>query len=216
MGRFGRGLGVAAIALAVAGGAAACAKTVDGSASAQPGAKVTTAPSSGPQQPSGSQQPSDSQPPSSDDLSQAAQQACSSLPKDAVTSSFGVTGVSITADSGTTLQGGIKQIKCVITAQGGFRANVVVQVYPPQLITTADQYVTILKREFPNVKTMSVPGADVGGTFQQTVQGNLVDEGFAAKQDPSSNSVEVLLAGIADGPGVQPKLISFVDALAKT
>lgn len=194
------------VALAVAGGAGACATTVTGSATAAPGAKAGAgAPSSG------------SQPPSSGDnaLSQAAQKACAELPRDAVTAAFGVTGVTVTADSGQTLPGGIQQIKCVIGAKGGFRVNVVVQVWPPQLITTADQFVTALRQQFSDVRTMPVPGADIGGTFQETEQGNLVDEGFAAKKDPGSTSIEVVLAGIADTPGIQPKLIQFVAALAK-
>lgn len=204
MGWLGQGLGVAAVALVVAG----CATTVTGSASAVPGVK--------PSPPSSSQQPpSSSQPPSGKDLSQAARQACGQLPKDAVTSSFGVTGVTVTADSGTVLPGGIQQIKCVIDAQGGFRANVVVQVYPPRLLTGADQYVTILKQRFADVHTLSIPGADAAGTFQETVQGNLVDEGFAAKKDADNSSIDVLIAGVADTPGIQPKLIAFVSALAK-
>ncbi|HEX3646781.1 MAG TPA: hypothetical protein VHV49_00050, partial [Pseudonocardiaceae bacterium] len=115
-------MGLAAVVLAVAGSAGACARTVSGSAAAVPGAKpdVSVAPPS-----------SGSQPPSGGNLSQAAQQACARLPKDAVTTAFGVTGVTVTADSGVTLAGGIQQIKCVIDAKGGFRANVVVQVYPP-------------------------------------------------------------------------------------
>ena len=207
MGRWGRGLGIAAVALMVAGGAGACARTVTGSAAAVPGVK--------PSAPSSSQPPSSGSQPPSTDLSQAAQQACGQLPKDAVTSSFGVTGVTVTADSGTVLPGGIQQIKCVIDAQGGFRANVVVQVYPPQLLTDPNQYVTILRQRFTDVRTLSIPGADAAGTFQETVQGNLVDEGFAAKKDTDSSTIDVLLAGVADSPGIQPKLIAFVTALAK-
>lgn len=202
--RVRRGLGAAAVALAVAGGAGACATTITGSASPTPGGKAGP-PSSG------------SQPPSGDpSLSQAAQKSCSGLPKDAVTSSFGVTGVTVTADSGQVLPGGIKQIKCVIGAQGGFRANVVVQVWPPHLLPTTDQYVQVLRQQFSHVRTVQIPGADIGGTFQETDQGNLVDEGFAAKKDPESSSVEVLIAGVADTPGIQSKLIAFVTALAKT
>jgi hypothetical protein len=203
--RVRRGVGAAAVALAVAGGAGACATTVTGSATAAPGAKAGAgAPSSG------------SQPPSSDKaLSQAAQQSCAELPKDAVTTAFGATGVTVTSAGGQTLPGGIQQIKCVIDGKGGFRVNVVVQVWPPKLITTADQFVSALRQQFSDVRTMPIPDADIGGTFQETEQGTLVDEGFAAKKDPGSTSVEVLLAGIADSPGIQPKLIQFVAALAK-
>ena len=63
----------------------------------------------------------------SGDLSPQAQQTCALLPKDSVKSAFGVPDVAVAADSGTTLDGGIKQIKCVITSTSGFRANVVVQ-----------------------------------------------------------------------------------------
>lgn len=205
LGRVGRGLGVAAVALAVASGASGCGKTVTGTAEAAAGARTTTpSPSGGSEFPSGG-----------NDLSQAARQSCAQLPKDAVTSSFGVTGVTVTAGNGTTLGGGIRQIKCVIGAKGGFRVNVVVQVYPPQLLTTADQYVTVLRQKFAGVRTMTVPGADVAGTFQQTVQGILVDEGFAARKDAKTDTVDVVIVGIADSPGIKPKLVSFVAALAK-
>ncbi|HEX3647570.1 MAG TPA: hypothetical protein VHV49_04030, partial [Pseudonocardiaceae bacterium] len=69
--------------------------------------------------------------------------------------------------------------------------------------------------KFADVHTVSIPGADVAGTFQETVQGNLVDEGFAAKKEPDSTSVDVLIAGVADSPGIEPRLITFVAALAK-
>jgi hypothetical protein len=202
------------VAVALVTGVAACSKTVNGSAAAA-GSPVlrpsttATAPSSDP----------DSTPPtsgsSSDSASQQAQETCGQLPKDAVTSSFGVSDVTVTADSGTTLAGGILQVKCVISAQGGFRANVVVQVYPSSVLGSASQYLQIMQTKFSNVKTMTVDGAEVAGTFQQTVDGALVDEAFAAKKDTQSNTVDVVLAGVADTPDIHPKLVAFITALAK-
>jgi hypothetical protein len=126
-----------------------------------------------------------------------------------------VSGVTITADSGTTLPGGILQIKCVISAQGGFRANVVVQVYPSSVLGTASQYLGLMQQKFSNLRTMTVQGAEVAGTFQQTVDGTLVDEAFAAKKDTASNTIDVVLAGVADTPDIHPKLVAFITALAK-
>jgi hypothetical protein len=212
--RIGRGLAVGGVAIALVTGAAACSKTVIGSAAAgaSPVLRTTTQPT-----PPGSG--TDSTPPTSgsvsDSASQKAQETCAQLPKDAVTSSFGVTGVTVTADSGTTLAGGILQIKCVISAQGGFRANVVVQVYPSSVLSNAAQYQQIMQQKFSNVKTMTVDGADVAGTFQQRVDGNLVDEAFAAKKDTESNTIDVVLAGVADTPDIHPKLVAFITALAK-
>jgi hypothetical protein len=210
--RFGRGLAVGGVAVALVTGVAACSKSVDGSAAAavsltQAQSPVPTAPSSDP----------DSTPPTSgsDSASQQAQEICSQLPKDAVTSSFGVSDVTITTDSGTTLAGGILQVKCVISAQGGFRANVVVQDYPSSVLSSASQYLQIMQQKFSNVKTMNVDGAEVGGTFQQTVDGALVDEAFIAKKDSESDSILVALAGVADSPDIHPKLVAFITALAK-
>jgi hypothetical protein len=211
--RFGRGLAVGGVAVALVTGVAACSKSVGGSAAAavsltQPQSPVPTPPSS---------DPDDSTPPTSgsDSASQQAQEICSQLPKDAVTTSFGVSDVTITTDSGTTLAGGILQVKCVISAQGGFRANVVVQDYPSSVLSSASQYLQIMQQKFSNVKTMTVDGAEVGGTFQQTVDGALVDEAFIAKKDTESDSILVALAGVADSPDIHPKLVAFITALAK-
>ncbi|HEX5405451.1 MAG TPA: hypothetical protein VFX16_24520 [Pseudonocardiaceae bacterium] len=196
------------MAIALVTGVSACARTVTGSAEA--GASLKVPP------PTASSQPT-SEPPdsgSNGDAEQQAQTTCSQLPKDAVTSSFGVTGVHVTADSGTTLDGGILQIKCVIDADQNFRANVVVQIYPDSVLSDANQYLSIMQQKFPGVSTMDVPGADVSGSFQETVDSVLVDEAFVATKDSDNKTVDVLLAGIADGDGVKPKLTKFITALA--
>ncbi|HEY3754351.1 MAG TPA: hypothetical protein VGL80_34585 [Pseudonocardiaceae bacterium] len=206
--RIGRGLGVAGVAIALVSGVAACGKTVTGSAEAA--TTLKTAP------PTASSQPTSTPPDSGSngDATQQAQETCSQLPKDAVTSAFGVSGVSVTADSGTTLSGGILQIKCVIDGANDFRANVVVQVYPDSVLSDAGQYLQIMQQKFPGVATMTIAGADKSGTFQETVDGVLVDEAFAAKKDSDNKTVDVLLAGIADSDGVKPKLVAFITALA--
>jgi hypothetical protein len=209
--RIGRGFVLGGVALALVTGVAACSRTVLGSAAAAGSSAprpTTTAPTGG----SGS----DSVSPTSgaNDSASQAQQTCAQLPKAAVSSSFGVSDVTVTADSGTTLSGGILQIKCVVSAKGGFRANVVVQVYPSSVLASASQYLQIMQQKFTNVQTMTVQGADVAGTFQQTVDGTLVDEAFAAKKDTTSNTIDVVLAGVADTAGIHPKLVAFITALA--
>jgi hypothetical protein len=213
--RIGRGLGVAGVAVALVTGVAACARTVTGSAEAEAGASLRVPPSTAGGQPAST--PPDSGSPDSGgngSASQQAQETCSQLPKDAVTTSFGVSGVSVTADSGTTLTGGILQIKCVINGAHDFRANVVVQIYPDSVLSDANQYLQIMQQKFPGVSTMTVPGADVSGAFQETVDDVLVDEAFVAKKDSDNKTVDVLLAGVADSDGVKPKLVSFITALA--
>jgi hypothetical protein len=209
-GRLGRALAVAGLAVTLATGAAACAKTVSGSAEAGPAPRTSSAPPPS----SESDPPSSSGSPDSGSPAAQAQQTCSQLPKDAVTSSFGVHGVTVTADSGTTLAGGILQIKCVVSASDSFRANVVVQIYPGNVLSDANQYLGIMQQKFPSVHTITVKGADVAGTFQQTVDGAPVDEAFAAKKDTDNGTVDVVLAGVADTPGVNPKLVAFITALA--
>lgn len=202
-----RVLGLVGVVVAAGVAVAACSTAVAGSA--QPASlsiAPTTAPTTAPPPTFGD---------NGDSASQQAQQTCSQLPKDAVTTSFGVTGVTVTADSGTTLTGGILQIKCVINASGGFRANVVVQIYPGDVLSDANQYLSIMQQKFPGVQQKTVSGADVGGLFQQTIDGGLVDEAFAATKDTANGTVDVVLAGIADSPGIDPKLLTFITALAK-
>lgn len=203
MTRIGRGLALAGVAGAAVAALAGCATAVNGQAEAA----VHIAPLTTGAVPV---------PNGGDSASQQAQQTCSQLPKSAVTSVFGVTGVTVTADSGTVLDGGILQIKCVIGAQGGFHANVVVQVYPSTTLTQAGQYLQIMQSKFPGLRTETVAGADVAGVFQDTVDGGLVDEAFAATKDSKTDTVDVVLAAIADSPGVDAKLVSFITALAKS
>jgi hypothetical protein len=201
-------LGVVA---ALATGAAACAKPMQGQALAATSVPASSTTSAAPTTGStGSVTPTGG----NGDLSQQAQQVCSQLPKDAVTQTFGAQQVNVTADSGKTLPGGIKQITCVVTAQNNFRVNVVVQVYPSATLSTAAQYAQIMQRQYHVTPLQNVAGADVAGTFQQTVGGTLVDEGYAAKKDTTSDTVDVVLAGIADSPGIMPKLVTFLKALA--
>lgn len=198
-------LGMAAV---LATGVAACSKSVQGKALA--GAPIVTSTTTSAAPTSGSVTPTTG----GGDLSQQAQQVCSQLPKDAVTQAFGVQQVNVTADSGQQLSGGIQQIKCVVNAENNFRVNVVVQVYPSSALTTAEQYAQIMQGQYKVTPLTGVTGADVAGSFQQTVGGTLVDEAYAAKKDTTSNTVDVVLAGIADSPGITPKLITFLKALA--
>ena len=197
--RIGRFAGVVGVAAVVAVGGVACARAVPGAALAVTSLKTAPTTTSG-------------SPPTSGDLSQKAQQTCSQLPKDAVASAFGVTGVNVTTGGGSTLSGGVIQITCVITA-AGFGASVVVQVYPATSITTPQQYAQIMGNQY-DVTPITVSGADVAGTFQQPVSGKQVDEAFAAKKDTASNTVDVVLAGVPDAPGIVPKLVTFLTALA--
>ncbi|HEY0803929.1 MAG TPA: hypothetical protein VGD84_02645 [Pseudonocardiaceae bacterium] len=208
--RIGRTFGVLAVGAVLAGALTGCAKAVHGTALAI--ANPTTAPAGSGSGGSGTP----TTPAGGGNVTQQAQQTCSTLPKAAVTSAFGVPDVTVTTDSGTTLSGGIIQIQCVITSSSGFRANVIVQVYPSTQITTADQYFQIMQGKYPSVQKLNgINGADVAGIFQDTPKtGSLVDEAFAAKTDTAANTVDVVIAGVADTPGIQPKLVSFVTALA--
>jgi hypothetical protein len=204
--RIGRTFGVLVLGAVLAGALTGCAKAVTGTALAI--AQPTTAPARS----GGGVVPTT--PASGGDVTQQAQQACAGLPKSAVTSAFGVPDVTVTTDSGTTLKGGIIQIKCVITSSSGFRSNVVVQVYPSTQITTADQYFQLMQQQYTVQKLTGINGADVAGIFQDTQANPTVDEAFVAKKDTASNTIDVVLAGVADVPGIQPKLVSFITALA--
>jgi hypothetical protein len=216
-GRFGRTVGVVAAGVVLAGGLGACARSITGSAAPAgtlPAASSTTAPAGG-----ASTTPSPTPGGTTGDLSKQAQQTCALLPKDPVKTAFGVPDVAVTADSGTTLAGGIQQVKCVLTSTNGFRANVVVQIYPATTITTADQYYQSMQRQFSSVQKLSgISGADTAGMFQdQDPQtGATVDEAFAAKKDTSSNTVDVVIAGVPDSPGITTKLVTFITALTNS
>ena len=214
--RIGRVLGVLAAGAVLAGGLAACSKSITGSAIAAAPGPATTAPAGGN---GGGGAPTTTAPSggTTGDLSQEAQQTCAQFPKSSVTSAFGVPDVTVKADSGTTLKGGIKQIKCVISSSNGFRANVVVQIYPSTTLATADQYYQLMQQQFGSIQKLNgISGADVAGLFQDTQTGSAVDEAFAAKADSGSNTVDVVLAGVADSPGIQPKLVTFLTALANS
>jgi hypothetical protein len=207
---------VLAVGVVLAGGLGACAKSITGSARAAANAlpaPTTTSPAGGGSTTSQGAPPSGT----SGDLSQQAQQTCALLPKDSAKTAFGLPDVTVTADSGTTLAGNIQQIKCVLTSTNSFRANVVVQIYPSTTITTADEYYQIMQRQFSSVQKLSgVTGADVAGLFQDTQTGTTVDEAFAAKKDTKSNTVDVVIAGVADSPGITTKLVTFITALANS
>jgi hypothetical protein len=214
--RVGRTVGVLAVGVVLAGGLGACAKSITGSArpaaNALP-APTTTSPAGGGSTTSQGAPPSGT----SGDLSQQAQQTCALLPKDSAKTAFGLSDVTVTADSGTTLAGNIQEIKCVLTSTNNFRANVVVQIYPSTTITTADQYYQIMQRQFSSVQKLNgVTGADVAGLFQDNQTGTAVDEAFAAKKDAKSNTVDVVIAGVADSPGITTKLVTFITALANS
>lgn len=214
--RMGRTLGVLAAGLALAGGVAGCATSVSGSPVPAGNVPAPTTPAGGGSGGTGSTSPSTPPSGTSGDLAQQAQQTCAQLPKDSVTQAFGATGVSVTADSGTTRPGGIKQVSCLVTGDSNFRASVVVQIYPPATMKSPDQYYQIMQQQFGSVQRLNgISGADVAGLFQETDNGKLVDEAFAAKQDSASATVDILLVAVADSPGVQPKLVAFLTALAK-
>jgi hypothetical protein len=213
--RFGRTVGVLALGVVLAGGLGACAKSITGSAT--PGAALVPATTNPAVGGGGSIPPSAPGGGPSGDLSKQAQQTCALLPKDSAKTAFGVPDVTVTADSGTTLTGGIQQVKCVLTSTNGFRANVVVQIYPATTMTTADQYFQIMQQKFSPVQKLSgITGADVAGMFKDTQNSPPVDEAFAAKKDTSSNTVDVVIAGIADSPGITTKLVTFITALANS
>lgn len=202
--RIGRVAGLTGVAAALVVGGVACAKPMSGSALAATSIAATTTHAV---VPTGSTSPTGS----TGDLSQKAQETCQQLPKDAVASAFGVTGVNVTTGGGSTLSGGVIQITCIITASG-FGASVVVQVYPSTAITTPQQYAQIMGSQY-TVTPITVSGADVAGTFQQPESGKQVDEAYAAKKDTTSNTVDVVLAGVPDSPGIGPKLVTFITAL---
>jgi len=210
--RIGRTLGVLAAGAVLTGGLAACAKSVTGTAIAAANLPATTTPARGgggtPTPPSGG---------TTGDKAQQAQHTCAQFPKEAVTAAFGVPDVTVTADSGRTLAGGIIQVTCVITSSNHFRANVVVQIYPSTTMSTADQYFQVMQQKFGPVQQLNgIAGADVAGMFKDTQNGGAVDEAFAAKKDTTANTVDVVLAGVADTPGIQPKLVAFITALANS
>jgi hypothetical protein len=214
--RFGRTVGVVAAGVVLAGGLGACARSVTGSASPAVTLPATTAPAGG----GGASTPPSTTPSgTSGDLSQQAQQTCALLPKDSVKTAFGVPDVAVNADSGKTLPGGIQQVKCVITSTNGFNANVVVQIYPSTLLTTADQYFQTMQQQFSSVQKLNgISGADAAGLFQDkdNQTGSEVDEAFAAKKDTTSNTVDVVLAAVPDSPGITTKLVTFITALANS
>jgi hypothetical protein len=202
---------LAGVAAALAVGGVGCAKSIQGTALV--GASVATqTTTTGGGLPTGGTSSAAPTGGNGGDLSQKAQETCSQLPKDAVANAFGVTGVNVTTGGGKTLNGGVIQITCVITASG-FGASVVVQVYPSTSLSTPQQYAQIMGRQY-TVTPITVNGADVAGTFQQPVSGQEVDEAYAAKKDTASNTVDVVLAGVPDSPGIGPKLINFLTALA--
>ena len=210
--RFGRTVGLLAVGVTLACGLGACAKSITGSAGPAVTLPATTVPSGG-----GSTPPS---PTPSADLSPQAQQTCALLPKGSVTTAFGVTDVTVNAVTGTPPGSGIQQVNCVITSTNGFHATVVVQIYPSGTITTADQYYQIMQQKFSPVQKLNgISGADVAGMFQDSQDsqtGTPVDEAFAAKKDAKSNTVDVVIAGVADSPGITTKLVTFITALANS
>jgi hypothetical protein len=195
------------MAVALAIGAGACAKSVPGQALAVTSVAAPATTSTG--KPTGSGSPTSG----NNAMSQQARQVCGQLPKGAVTQAFGVQQITVTTDSGTTLAGGIQQVKCVVTAENNFRVNVVIQVYPAGLLSTAQQYAQIMGHQFTVTPLSGITGADAAGSFQQTLSGTKVDEAFAARKDSATNTVDVVLAGLADSPGIMTKLATFLTAL---
>lgn len=190
---------------------AGCSKAVLGTPIVAASPPATTASSST----SGPGTPSPTSTGTGGDLSKQAQTTCAKLPKSAASTAFGLPDVTVTADSGQTLTGGILQVKCVVTSTVGFRANVVVQIYPSSTITTADQYFQLMAAQFKSVRKLDgISGVDVAGILQDTQSGTVVDEAFAAKKDTAANTVNVVIAGVADKAGIEPKLVAFITALA--
>jgi hypothetical protein len=204
----GRTVGAVAVGVLLAGGLGACATSITGSATPAVTLPATTAPAGG-----GSTPPS---PTPGADLSPQAQQTCGLLPKGSVTTAFGVPDVTVTAVTGTPPGSGIQQVNCVITSTNGFRATVVVQIYPAGTISTADQYYQVMQRRFTSLQKLNgITGADTAGLFQDNETGAPVDEAFAATKDTKTNTVGVVLAAVPDSPGITTKLVTFITALAK-
>jgi len=199
-------LGVLVAGVVLAG----CATAISGTPIAAANVPVTTPPAT-----TGHGIPPPTSTGTGGDLSKQAQTTCARLPKSAASTAFGLPDVTVTADSGQTLKGGILQVKCVVTSTVGFRANVVVQIYPSTTITTPDQYFQLMAAQFKSVQKLNgINGADVAGILQDTQTGSIVDEAFAAKKDTAANTVNVVIAGVADTPGIAPKLVAFITALA--
>jgi hypothetical protein len=220
-GTVGRVVTAAVAGATLVGGLGACTTQVAGTAAPASQAPVAKGGSGGSggagggstSSPSGSTSPSGGSSGGSAGSSAQAVSVCGRLPKDAATQAFGVSDVQVVPDSAQTLQAGIVEIKCVVNAEGGFRSNVVVQLYPASISFDASQYLTTIKAKNPGVQTLSnVSGADAAGYFQQTVDGALVDTAFAAKKD-DDGGLDVLLVGVADSPGVSDKLVNFLNAL---
>jgi hypothetical protein len=207
--------GMVAVGAVLVVGLAACAKPLTGTAIAAGNPPIPLAPIPAGTPGGGT---TTAAPPASGvtgDLSQQAQQTCAQFPKSAATSSFGIPDVTVTADSGSTLAGGIKQIKCVLNSSNGFRANVVVQGYPAGILATTDQYFQLMQRQFGSLKKLTITGADTAGIFTDNNGAATVDEAFAAKKS-SDGSVEVVIAGVAQEPGIDTKLVAFVTALVNS
>jgi hypothetical protein len=113
------------------------------------------------------------------------------------------------------LSGNVLQVTCSVRADAGFLANVVLQTYPTTVLGSPQRYLGLLRQRFPGLHTTTVPGADVAGTFQQVDAAGLVDEAFTATVDDTADTLNVLLAGVTDHPGIPDKLIAFVTALTR-
>jgi hypothetical protein len=218
-GRHSRTVGLFAAAALLTVGLGACTISVTGSAIGDNNA-ILVAPTTTPDDGSdpGAGATTTTPPPTgiTGDLSKQAQETCAQLPKAAAASAFDLPDVTVTADSGSTLAGGIRQIKCVLNSSNGFRANVVVQAYPPAVLGSAAQYYQIMQRQFSSLQKLNgIAGADTAGLFTDNNDGaGPVDEAFAAKKDRTNNSIEVVIAGVADSPGITTKLVTFLTALA--
>jgi hypothetical protein len=145
-----------------------------------------------------------------------ARQTCADLPTDAVATAFGVTGVTVSTVAGSRLADGVLQAKCAVHAATGFGINVVEQSYPTAVLGSPREYLRTLRRRIPAVRTVSVPGADLAGTFRHRVGGNLVDEAFTATVDTTTGTLDVVLAAGIDRLGIPDQLLAFLTALART
>lgn len=145
-----------------------------------------------------------------------ARQTCADLPVDTVAAAFRVTGVTVTTIGGSRLAGGVLQARCAVRARSGFRVNVVEQAYPVSVLRSPGQYLRAVRRRIPTVRTVSVPGADLAGTFRHRVGGTLVDEAFTATVDTTTGTLDVVLAAGIDRPGIRDQLLAFLTALART
>lgn len=218
IGRAGRVFGLLATSAVLTVGLAACTKAVSGTALSGGSAVAGTATPSTrtPTTPGPTPQTTGSSTTGVGDLNAKAKDACDSLPKNAAMSAFGLPDVKVDSGGGST-QDGVIQFSCAVSSSHGFKSDVLVQFYPANVLSSPDDYAQVMRQKFSPVQDLGKIGnADVAGALSVVKDGNKADEAFAARKDPETGGVDVLLVAVADVPGIQPKLVAFLTALAST